>query len=362
MKLVVWWKMRILKISIIIFLFIIMGSVLLSIDSNKNLGNDTLLRSSDCTSILIQINSNEYVSGFRRDSVYPTNLTIKKTMINGIEAIRECYNNSNGYFTHTIIFANGWYMGIGGNEAPSDNNQLESFGAEIAKENYFNPDMIRKIENLIDRLDLCHFLLKAPDGTVITYEKKDGETRNMSLKLQDDEYVVVPNGPDYYQNGIWGNGTPSVDSIIYLGSTDGYGVNRRDIISYHVNKTDVVTNVNVYASHDDGSLSGKPSSGKDNIIFGNRFISNDTIPEIPKKIAIGNIKLFNDEHSVEDNQVNNFEDNDADYNNVSRVVNNFENNDADYNNVSLLKSGNPIPVNSLLISIMIVFSMLIKRK
>jgi len=317
------------------------------IDVNKTSENDLIINS-DCTSILIQINSNEYVSGFRRDSIYPTDLFIKKTMINGIEAIRECYNNSNGYFTHSLIFANGWYMGIGGSYSPSENNELESLGCEIVKDGVFNQEIMGKIEDLIDTFDLCHFLLKAPDGQLITYEKKDGKTKNMSFKLQDNEYVVCPNGPDYYQRGIWTNGTPSVDSVIYLGSADEYGVNRRNIISYYVSKEDVVTDVDVYASHDDGSLSGESSSGKDNIIFENRFVSNDTIPEIPKKIAIGNIKLFNNKEHKESNQ----------------IINDFKNNDRGFNsnvnNVGLEKSGNPVLI-SLLILLMTFYLFLIRR-
>jgi hypothetical protein len=333
--------MRILRFSIIIF--ILCSVLLINVDIKPNLEN--FGQSSDCASILVQVSSNEYVSGFRRDSVYPTDLFIKKTVINGIEAIRECYNNSNGYFTHSLIFANGWYMGIGGSESTSENNELESLGCEIVKEGDFNQDVIMKIEDLINTFNLCHFLLKAPDGQIITYEKKDGKTKNMIFKLQDNEYVVVPNGPDYYQNGIWTNSTPSVDSIIYLGSTDEYGVNRRNIISYHVSNEDTVTDIEVYASHDDGSLSAKPSSGKDNIIFENRFISNDTIPEIPKKIAIGNIKLFNNKkHDKEHNQ----------------IINDLKkNNDNDLNRVNLEKSGNPIPISLLILLIAIV---LLNRK
>ncbi|MDR2624408.1 MAG: hypothetical protein LBC39_07615 [Methanobrevibacter sp.] len=168
----------------------------------------------------------------------------------------------------------------------------------------------------------------------------------MSFKLQDNEYIVVPNGPDYYQNGIWNNSSaPSVDSIIYLGSQDEYGVNRRNIVSYHVSKQDAVTNVDVYASHDDGNLSGKSSSGKDNIIFESRFISNDTIPEIPKWIAIGNIELFNkyQEYNEEDNHIN------------------IKNTGDDLNKVSLEKSGNPISM-SLFTLITAIFVLLIRRK
>ncbi|HIH62303.1 MAG TPA: hypothetical protein HA298_06485, partial [Methanobacteriales archaeon] len=57
-------------------------------------------------------------------------MIIDKTNFMGYDAIHE-YKEDGGYFTHLIITEEGWIIGIGGNDDPSINKELEELGGEI---------------------------------------------------------------------------------------------------------------------------------------------------------------------------------------------------------------------------------------
>lgn len=241
-----------------------------------------------CASIYIQVNSNEGVGGFRRDSTYAANLYIKVSKWHGRTAIKQ-YKTTNSYFFHMITTSDGWIIGTGGADNPGINKAIENVAGKIVKSGKIQKSLLKKIQGYEKSLGIGHFAIKAPNGKYAAVWSDSIYTG----KLKAGEYICVPNGKYCYRHGnyLHFNKNPA-KAAIKIGATDSYGVNRRDITSFHWKQTTsegkTTSKVSVYAANDDGRLRGM-STGylKDNIYFKSKFFSKNKLPKAPSSKLIG---------------------------------------------------------------------------
>lgn len=254
---------------------------------NENTKTDKNKLGSGCCSVVLQGNNNSFAYAYRRDSTYSADLYIKKTKLYGKEAIKE-YKLTNGYFFHTIVVKDGWFIGTGGSDIPYINRNLEDLGGKIAsKDKITNNDMKTAQQNL-KKLGIGHFIIKSPEGNVGFAIYNRGYTKTSVFKMKEGEYVSVPNSPSSYRKGSYTvNKTRLVDAVIYIAATDKWGVNRRNIISYDVKKIGNATNVKIWASNDNGKYVGRKTNRADNIIYKGIKTKAGSIPIIPNKKYIG---------------------------------------------------------------------------
>lgn len=246
--------------------------------------------SSGCCSVLVHVKKGTDVFSYRRDSTYAANLHILKTKWYGKEAVKE-YKTTNGYFFHTIITRNGWIVSIGGPDIVWITKKLESIAGRASVRGYIKKTDINSAYALLRKEGLGHFLIKDPSGNVGLVTYNYGRSKTKLFKMKDGEYVVVPNSPTYYRQGIISKKPSPVSSAIHLASTDRYGINRRNVITYYVKNISNSTEVSVWASYDGGKLIKRYKGKPDNIIFRGHKIYAGTLPRIPSKKYIGKITL-----------------------------------------------------------------------
>ena len=258
---------------------------------NKNLKNDKSKLTSGCCSVVLQGKNNSFAYAYRRDATYSADLYIKKVKLYGIEAVKE-YKLTNGYFFHTLVLKDGWFIGTGGADIPHLNRYLEDLGGKIASKGKITNTNMNTALNTLKKLRIGHFIIKSPEGNVGLAIYNNGRKKKTTFKMKEGEYVSVPNSPSYYRKGVFTvNKSSLVDAAIYLAATDKWGVNRRNIISYDVKKMDKTTSVKIWASNDNGKYVGKKNNKADNIIFEGIKIKESSLPKIPYKKYIGQITL-----------------------------------------------------------------------
>ena len=135
---------------------------------------------------------------------------------------------------------------------------------------------------------LSHFVNKASDGTygvVFTNLYHVG-------KLQPGQYVLCPNVYSKSQKGNYDGSLNPVDAAIKQVYKDNYGVNRRNIVTYHWKLTNssngLSYSVDSYASNDDGSGVGRSTAYlADNVYYFNNFHSRNSLPLPRDKLFLG---------------------------------------------------------------------------
>ena len=258
---------------------------------NKNTKADEDELTSGCCSVVLQGSNNSAAVGFRRDHSYSVDMYIKKTKLNGIEAIKT-YKLTKGYFTHSVVLADGWFIGIGGWDNINVNKNLEKLGGKIAsKGKITNKDMKTALQTL-KIIGMGHFVIKNPDGNVgvVLYNKNNVRGTILTVsKMKEGEYVSVPNGPSFFRKGKYTvKKSNLVDAAIYIAGSDRWGIQRRNIIIYDVKKIKNTTNVKIWASNDDGKYVGRSSKQwLDNIVYNGTKTKARSIPIIPNKKYIG---------------------------------------------------------------------------
>jgi len=259
--------------------------------TNSNIKPDKTELSSGCCSVVLQGKNNTFAYAYRRDSTYAAPLYIKKTNLHGKEALKE-YKTVNGYFFHTVVLKDGWFIGSGGADIPRLNRYLEDLGGKIASKGKITNNDIRLAHSAVRSLGIGHFIIKSPDGNVGVSIYNRGRSKTAVFKMKEGEYVSVPNNPAHYRKGKYtANKSSLVDSAIYTAATDRWGVNRRNIIAYDVKKMDKTTNVKIWASNDDGRYVGRKTMRADNIIYKGTTTKASSIPKIPSKKYIGEATL-----------------------------------------------------------------------
>jgi hypothetical protein len=258
---------------------------------NGNMEADDSKLTSGCCSVVLQGKNNSYAYAYRRDSTYPADLYITNTKLYGKEAIKE-YKLVNGYFFHTIVLKDGWFIGTGGADIPYLNRNLEDLGGKIASKGVITNNDMTIAQRYLRGLGIGHFIVKSPNGTVGVAIYNRGYTKTTVFKMKEGEYVSVPNSPSHYRKGIYTvNKSNLVDAAIYIAGTDRWGVNRRNIIVYDVKNINNTTNVKIWASNDNGKYVGRNTNRADNIIYNKIQTKATSIPIIPNKKYIGETTL-----------------------------------------------------------------------
>ena len=262
-----------------------------------NINNDL---DEGCCSVIIQITSNHNVVAFRRDAIFPAEIIITQNNFYGKNAEIQ-YKVTNGLFYHTVITSDAWIVGTGGNGS-NYNQKLMSLAGQIMENGIINQDSMQKAQSIITKMGVGHFLIKSPDnnvGFVIYYQ---GTTLNKLFKMQDGEFICVPNAPQYYKEGNYTefNNNPIIAAAKIEG-TDPWGFNRRDVIIHDVQTNTNNTILQIWASFDNGSMINKISKGgPDDIKFLNNQITyGKNLPIIPNMTKIGKMNLVN--HNEVDN-------------------------------------------------------------
>ena len=245
-----------------------------------------------CCSFYIQVNNSESVAGFRRDATNSVNIHIVKCKWNGRTAVKQYKTNS--YFFHLITTSDGWMLGTGGIDNPNINRAIENLAGKIVKKGKIVKTYLRKIQKYERALGLGHFSIKSPKGNYALVWGSSIKTG----KLKAGEYLSVPNGMYSLRHGTWAQFSDNPkDAAVMVGATDPYGVNRRGIDLMHWKATTTegrtTSTVKVYGANDDGKQLGRSSTAhlKDNIYFGKKFISKNSLPKAPSSKYLGKHKF-----------------------------------------------------------------------
>ena len=271
-----------------------------SLNQNMDQTAEELINLSECSSIVLHVSDNEGVISFRRDSTDSANIIIESGNWGNIQYVKQYKDDGYGYFAHAFITSNGWLIGNGGTSDGPVFRQIESIASEMVVNNQINEGYLSRIYNILSGYSLGHFVIKASDGTygvVFNNEYHVG-------KLQPGEYVVCPNVYSMSQRGYYNAALSPPDAAIYLGYTDSYGVNRRNLMTYHWKLTKSANSlayaVDCYASNDNGAGVGRSTAYmSDDVYFFGNYISRSSIATTPNKIGLGthtfdnSIEVFN---------------------------------------------------------------------
>lgn len=240
-----------------------------------------------CSSLYLQVGKYESVAGFRRDATNEKLLHIVKYKLYGKNAIKQFKTDS--YFFHLVTTADGWMFGTGGIDDPDINGAIENLAGKMVKRGKIKMSYLRAIQDYERILSLGHFSIKAPNGNYALVWSGSIWTG----KLNPGEYICVPNGQSCFRHGDWtGFSKNPVKAAVKVAATDSYGINRRDITVFYWKATTAfgktTSKLKVYASNDDGRLSGGDTGYlKDDIIFKGKFFSKYDLPSPPSKLCLG---------------------------------------------------------------------------
>jgi hypothetical protein len=175
-------------------------------------------------------------------------------------------------------------VGTGGPDMPYYERELEALAGKTSVSGHITQTTLNTAYSILRREGIGHFIIKAPNDYVGLVTYYYGRFKESLFKMGNGQYVSVPNSPSYYRSGYISTVNP-ISSAISLETTDKYGINRRNIITYQVMNINYSTQVKIWAS----TCRGTP----DGIIFGSKTISKYSIPKIPNKLYIGQVTLKN---------------------------------------------------------------------
>ena len=257
-----------------------------------NINNDL---DEGCCSVIIQVTGNRHVVAFRRDATFPADLIITQNSFYGKNAEIQ-YKVNGGLFYHTVITSDGWIVGSGG-IGSNYNHELMSLAGQIIENGAINQESMQKAKSILTSMDVGHFLIKSPDNHVGFVIHFTGTTLNKLFKMQDGEFISVPNAPQYYREGKYNafNSNPICAAAMIEG-TDLWGINRRDVIIHDVQKSVNNTKLQIWASFDNGALINRNDGkgGPDDIQFlDDQITYGKDLPIIPNMTQIGQMNLVN---------------------------------------------------------------------
>lgn len=263
------------------------------IERPVNINNDL---DEGCCSVIIQVTSNRHVVAFRRDATFPADLIITQNSFYGKNAEIQ-YKVNGGLFYHTVITSDGWIVGSGG-IGSNYNHELMSLAGQIMENGAIDQDSMQKAQSILTRMEVGHFLIKSPDNYVGFVIHFTGDTLSKLFKMQDGEFISVPNAPQYYREGNYAafNSNP-IRAAAEIEGTDLWGINRRGVIIHDVQKNVNNTKLQIWASFDNGSMINrdKDKCGPDDIQFlDDQITYGKNLPIIPNVTRIGQMNLVND--------------------------------------------------------------------
>lgn len=314
--------LTILIIALLILLFPIIAIINLnfgnfgtnstiSSNNNSNISNNTTAietisykfvsntkDDAECASVIIYSDNNSSTYGYRRDSTDSSDQYINKIKVTGEGGLME-NNNVEGKksvisFIHSLVLDNGWYIGIGGLDNPTINKKLEKFGVSIAMKSSISKEDMDEASTYIKAIGGGHFVIKSPTGQVGVAAYYSGRSLVNTYKLEKDDYIVVPNSPDFFFKGTLNNKKDQpVDAAFYLLSIDKFGVNRRNSIVLDVKNITGKSELYAYVSNDDGVAAGRSTGGlADDVIFNGKRVKQGAIPKVSNdKLFLGSVEV-----------------------------------------------------------------------
>ena len=245
-----------------------------------------------CCSIVCQLDGNDSIMAFRRDSPSGADIYIENITWHGKDAIKQ-YKTDGKYFCQVIVTNDGWTVGFGGLDDGVDNEKIENITGEMIANNTIDNATLQKIQDMKNPYGRGHALIKAPDGRYGVAMA----TTHFTGKLNPGDYISVPNKPSYVRTGdIQMNATDKEQTMHKLEITDAYGLVRRDITTFYFQQIDNSTfkgNItNITLSNDDGSTFGMSTRGAaDNVIFNGTTFKSGDIPIAPKYQRLGTVEF-----------------------------------------------------------------------
>lgn len=257
-------------------------------NSNKNVTMKVkTYAGEDCCSFFLQVSDNESVGGFRRDNTAMTTITVKEYELGGIPLVR--HTNANG-FVHLMVFANGWIVGNGGLDGYDFIKSMEKMAVDMIKSNQIKMSYLKKIYTYKRNINFGHFSIKAPDGRYAVVWKN----KIITGKLKPGEFSCSPNFKEYYRHSTYKQySTDPAKAAIKVGSTDRYGVNRRQVVVLHWKATTdknykTTASIKAYAANDNGRFVGVSSARLvDNVVFKGKMFRGYSLPKTPNMRYLG---------------------------------------------------------------------------
>ena len=255
-----------------------------------------------CCSIVLQLEGNDSILSFRRDSNYTADIKVEKINWHGIPAIKQ-YKEEQGYFTHAIITNDGWMIGMGGLDDGEDSKKCEDIAYKMINNDLsINKSCLKEIQDIKKPYGRGHFVIKAPNGNY-------GFANINKLKtgtLEPGMYISIPNN---YSMSRSGNLSLESDDLIKdmteLSQLDKYGFDRRDIITYDFHASSNNNTTDVYVANEDGSkLNVSYVDCVDDVYFNNQLTKAVDIPIAPDYKSLGSITFTDaDLNSLDGNMV-----------------------------------------------------------
>lgn len=255
-----------------------------------------------CCSIVLQLDGNDGMISFRRDSNYTADIKVEKINWHGIPVIKQSKEDQ-GYFTHVIITHDGWMIGMGGIDDGEDSKKCEDIAYKmINNDSSINKSCLKEIQDIKKPYGRGHVVVKAPNGNY-------GFANVNKLKtgtLEPGMYISIPNN---YSMSRSGNLSLESDDLIKdmteLSQLDKYGFDRRDIITYEFHASPNNNTTDVYVANEDGSkLNVSYVDCVDDVYFNNQLTKAADIPIAPDYKSLGSITFTDaDLNSLDGNMV-----------------------------------------------------------
>ena len=242
-----------------------------------------------CCSIVLQLDGNDTMISYRRDSNVTADVFIEKVNWHGIPAVKQ-YKEYGGYFNHVIVTNNGWVIGLGGIDDGKNSEICENITAGMINDNYtISEQALTKIQDIKKPYGRGHVVIKAPNGNY-------GFANVDKLKtgtLKPGQYISIPNNYSLSRSGNLSlNSTDLVGEMTKLSQLDKYGLDRREIVTYDFKTTEKGNITDIYVSNEDGSQVGANyTECIDDIHFNNTVIKGSDIPIGPNSKALGQLNL-----------------------------------------------------------------------
>ena len=246
-----------------------------------------------CCSIVLQLENNDTIMSYRRDSNVTADVHIENVQWHGKNVIKQ-YKTEEGYFCHVIITNDGWVIGLGGIDDGIDNEKCENITADMISDDYsISKESLAKIQKIKKPYGRGHVLIKAPNGNY-GFANVD---KLKTGKLKPGQYISIPNNYSYSRAGNVSLDTPDkIKAMTELSQSDKYGVDRREIITYdfHSNVTNNTTDI--YVSNEDGSKLGiNYTDCIDDVYLNKTLIKGKDIPIGPDYKKIGSVSFSNEQ-------------------------------------------------------------------
>ena len=255
-----------------------------------------------CCSIVLQLDGNDGMMSFRRDSNYTADIKVEMINWHGIPVIKQSKEDQ-GYFTHVIITHDGWMIGMGGIDDGEDSKKCEDIAYKmINNDSSINKSCLKEIQDIKKPYGRGHVVVKAPNGNY-------GFANVNKLKtgtLEPGMYISIPNN---YSMSRSGNLSLESDDLIKdmteLSQLDKYGFDRRDIITYDFHASSNNNTTDVYVANEDGSkLNVSYVDCVDDVYFNNQLTKAADIPIAPDYKSLGSITFTDaDLNSLDGNMV-----------------------------------------------------------